>query len=91
MSDDSLRRRVGMGPFPDGAVHLSMPTKDELAEAHRNRITALEHALRYASERFSWLGTHHVESAFAKEACRKLADEMWAIQSGSREDSNNEQ
>lgn len=46
------------------------------------RIAVLEHALRRASEKFSWLAEHHTQGAFAPNACRKLSHEFWNIQAG---------
>lgn len=50
-------------------------------ERAQQRISALEHALRHASERVTWLGEHHVVTPFAAKECRKIADELWALQS----------
>ncbi len=46
------------------------------------RIACLEHGLRYASQKFDWLASFHLNSAFSKQAAKEIAVELWNLQSG---------
>lgn len=48
------------------------------------RVRELEHALRRASERLSWLRDHHCSSEFARGQAKMAADECWRVQAGER-------
>lgn len=54
------------------------------AEAAEARVRELEHALRRASERLSWLRDHHCSSVFAREQAKLASDECWRVQAGER-------
>ena len=54
------------------------------AEAAEARVRELEHALRRASERLSWLRDHHCSSEFARGQAKMAADECWRVQAGER-------
>jgi len=54
------------------------------AEAAEARVRELEHALRRASERLSWLRDHHCSSDFARGQAKMAADECWRVQAGER-------
>lgn len=44
------------------------------------RIAFLERELRHASEKFGWLGEHHVQTDFARANCLKLMNHFWDAQ-----------
>jgi hypothetical protein len=46
------------------------------------RIACLEHGLRYASQKFDWLASFHLNSAFSKRAAKEIGVELWNLQSG---------
>lgn len=46
------------------------------------RIACLEHGLRHASQKFDWLASFHLNSAFSKKAAKEIAVELWNLQSG---------
>lgn len=46
------------------------------------RIAALEHALRFASQKFSWLADYHLNAEYSKKEARTIGDKLWKVQSG---------
>ena len=73
-SNDPL---VGLrGPAEEAAIHAKEISRLEA------RIACLEHGLRHASQKFDWLATFHLNSAFSKQAAKEIAVELWNLQSG---------
>lgn len=67
------------------ATHEVKPASNDLLAAIEwtlNRIVALEHGMREASAKFSWLADFHLNAEYSQTAARELADKFWKLQAG---------
>ena len=83
-TNESLAARLAEVIADRQAVWEAGVANTRRAEAAEARVRELEHALRRASERLSWLRDHHCSSEFARGQAKMAADECWRVQAGER-------
>lgn len=61
-------------------LEMTLQHAAKRASSAEARVAILEHALRYASQKFSWLAQYHLNAEYSKVQAHEIADKLWKVQ-----------
>jgi hypothetical protein len=80
---DSMTEKEQADPLAGlrGQAETDAITAEEISSRDA-RIAVLEHALRVASGKLTWLADYHLNAEYSRREARSVADKLWQVQAG---------